>query len=105
VRKLLLAFFWAAATGRGAPARRGPPSLHSGRNAKRKQLFFLVGLVVASSPALAVNIDWVQVGNPGNATDTANNCGSRVLAESGPGPEPPALAAMGSGASAGGLEC
>ena len=53
-------------------------------------LGFAFAALTASSVS-AVNIDWVQVGNPGNPTDTANNCGSancgsRVLAESGPGP-------------------
>jgi len=31
-------------------------------------------LLVAPLPSAAVNIDWVQVGNPGNAPDTSSNC-------------------------------
>jgi len=48
----------------------------------RKPLFLLVGLVIASSPASALTIDWVPVGNPNNLADTpstncfATNCGS-----------------------------
>jgi len=48
----------------------------------RKPLFLLVGLVIASSPASALTIDWVPVGNPNNLADTpstncwAANCGS-----------------------------
>jgi len=33
-----------------------------------------VALLAAPLPSAAVNIDWVQVGNPGNAPDTASNC-------------------------------
>ncbi len=32
------------------------------------------GLAVLAGPASAVTIDWVTVGNPGNAADTASNC-------------------------------
>jgi hypothetical protein len=34
----------------------------------------LLGLAVLAGPASAVTIDWVTVGDPGNAADTASNC-------------------------------
>jgi len=52
-----------------------PSDAARGDTSLRKQLFLVVSLVVASSPALAdVTIDWVPVGNPGNAADDAANC-------------------------------
>jgi formylglycine-generating enzyme required for sulfatase activity len=42
----------------------------------RRFAFVIVGFLLlgASIPSAAVNIDWVQVGNPGNAPDTSTNC-------------------------------
>ena len=44
---------------------------------------FLAGACTAllAGPAHAVNIDWVQVGNPGNAPDTASNCSAFIVAQ------------------------
>jgi formylglycine-generating enzyme required for sulfatase activity len=39
-----------------------------------RSLFVLAGLALLAAPASAVTIDWVLVGDPGNAADTATNC-------------------------------
>ncbi|MEB2343431.1 MAG: SUMF1/EgtB/PvdO family nonheme iron enzyme [Deltaproteobacteria bacterium] len=39
-----------------------------------RSLFVLAGVALLATPASAVTIDWVTVGDPGNAADTATNC-------------------------------
>lgn len=39
-----------------------------------RSLFVLAGLALFAAPASAVTIDWVLVGDPGNAADAGTNC-------------------------------
>ena len=39
-----------------------------------RSVFVLAGLALLAAPASAVTIDWVPVGDPGNAPDVATNC-------------------------------
>jgi formylglycine-generating enzyme required for sulfatase activity len=39
-----------------------------------RALLIAVSLATPAGPAAAVSIDWVPIGNPGNAPDTAANC-------------------------------